>query len=80
MLNDKHINKNLSGTPISIKWRVSSEKDLLHYYTDGIGGILSDNAVNEHTKKIINDIYINVDKNKFSYIVTKPLTKKICIM
>jgi len=80
MLNDKDINKNLSGTPISIKWRVSNEKDLLHYYTDGIGGILSDNAINEHTKKVMNDICKIVDKNKFSYILTKPLTKKICIM
>jgi hypothetical protein len=77
MLNDKEIY--IFNIHILLKWRVSNEKDLLHYYTDGCG-MLGDKAVQEHTKMVLNDITEIIGKDKFSFTITKPLTKRICII
>jgi hypothetical protein len=81
MINDKQIDKNILGMCIPIKWRVSNETDLLHYYTN-VGGLLGDKAVQEHSKMVVNDIkhLISKYKNKISFMVTKPLTEKICML
>ena len=79
ILNEKQIIKNIYGTDFPVIWRVSNENDLLHYYTNGCGFIMSDNAIHLHTKMVLNDIRQLINKDKFSFMVTKPLTKKICI-
>ena len=79
ILNDKIIEKNILNTHIPIKWRVSNEKDLLHYYTDCCG-IFSDKAVLEHTNLVLNDIRKIINKEKFNIMITKPLTKIIYLM
>jgi len=78
-INEKNINKNISNMDISLKWRVYDETDLLHYYTDG-NGILSDKGVYEHTKLLITDIKKLKNGNNIDIVLSKPLTKSICIM
>ena len=78
-MNEKNINKNISNSDISIKWRVYDETDLLHYYTDG-NGILSDKGVYEHTKLLFNDIKKLKNGNNIDIVLSKPLTKSVCIM
>jgi hypothetical protein len=81
LINEKDIKKNISKTVISIKWRVYDESDLLHYFTDS--GILSDKEVYEHTKLLLNNIKtITGAKNsdKFIIILSKPLTKPLCVI
>jgi hypothetical protein len=66
---------------LRVKWTVSN-KSKLTYYTD-VDGVFGDKAVYEHTKLLLNDIKIalNIDKARtVSFQVTKPLTKKICIL
>ena len=80
--NTKEIKKNISNTIISIKWRVYDESDLLHYFTDS-NGILSDKEVYEHKKLLLNNIKtITGAKNsdKFIIILSKPLTKPVCLI
>ena len=82
LINEKEIKKNISNTIISIKWRVYDESDLLHYFTDS-NGILSDKKVYEHTKLLLNNIKtITGAKNsdKFIIILSKPLTKLVCLI
>lgn len=79
IINDKIIEKKIFTSSISIKWIVSNETHLSHYYTD-VCGILGDRAVYEHTKLILNDIKKIVNKDKFNITLTKPLTKSICIL
>jgi len=82
LINEKEIKKNISNTIISIKWRVYDESDLLHYFTDS-KGILSDKKVYEHTKLLLNNIKtITGAKNsdKFIIILSKPLTKPVCLI
>jgi len=82
LINEKEIKKNISNTIISIKWRVYDESDLLHYFTDS-NGILSDKKVYEHTKLLLNNIKtITGAKNsdKFIIILSKPLTKPVCLI
>jgi hypothetical protein len=81
-INEKLIVKNITGNDIPNKWRVSNEKDLLHYYSNGHGGILGDRTILEHTKMIFDDIrqIIDADKDKFTFMITKTLTKSSCIM
>ena len=82
LINEKDIKKNISNTIISIKWRVYDENDLLHYFTDS-NGILSDKEVYEHTKLLLNNIKtITGAKNsdKFIIILSKPLTKPVCLI
>lgn len=82
LINEKDVKKNISNTIISIKWRVYDESDLLHYFTDS-NGILSDKEVYEHTKLLLNNIKtITGSKNsdKFIIILSKPLTKPICLI
>ena len=82
LINEKDIKKNISNTIISIKWRVYDESDLLHYFTDS-NGILSDKEVYEHTKLLLNNIKtITGAKNsdKFIIILSKPLTKPVCLI
>ena len=82
LINEKEIKKNISNTIISIKWRVYDESDLLHYFTDS-NGILSDKEVYEHTKLLLNNIKtITGAKNsdKFIIILSKPLTKPVCLI
>ena len=82
LINEKDIKKNISNTIISIKWRVYDESDLLNYFTDS-NGILSDKEVYEHTKLLLNNIKtITGAKNsdKFIIILSKPLTKPVCLI
>jgi len=82
LINEKEIKKNISNTIISIKWRVYDESDLLHYFTDS-NGILLDKEVYEHTKLLLNNIKtITGAKNsdKFIIILSKPLTKPVCLI
>ena len=73
LISEKEIIKNISNTNIGVKWRTI---DFYHYFTDG-NGILSNKGIYEHTKLLANDL-----KKKFSVniVVSKPLTKDICIM
>lgn len=64
---------------ISVKWRVCDNTDLVHYYTGG-DGILSDGAIYEHTKLLLNDINNIKNSDKFNIRISKPLTTSICIM
>jgi len=59
--------------------RVYDETDLLHYYTDG-NGILSDKGVYEHIKLLLNDIKKLKNGDNIDIVLSKPLTKSICIM
>jgi hypothetical protein len=82
LINEKDIKKNISNTIISIKWRVYDESDLLHYFTDS-NSILSDKEVYEHTKLLLNNIKtITGAKNsdKFIVILSKQLTKPVCLI
>ena len=82
LINEKDIKKNISNTIISIKWRVYDESDLLHYFTDS-NGILSDEEVYKHTKLLLNNIKtITGAKNsdKFIIILSKSLTKPVCLI
>ena len=82
LINEKDIKKNISNTIITIKWRVYDESDLLHYFTDS-NGILLDKEVYEHTKLLLNNIKtITGAKNsdKFIIILSKPLTKPVCLI
>jgi hypothetical protein len=78
-INEKNISKNILNMDISLKWRVYDETDLLHYYTDG-NGILSDKGVYEHTKLLLNDIKKLKNGDNINIVLSKPLTKTICIM
>ena len=82
LINEKEIKKNISNTIISIKWRVYDESNLLHYFTDS-NDILSDKEVYEHTKLLLNNIKtITGAKNsdKFIIILSKPITKLVCLI
>ena len=82
LINEKDIKKNISNTIISIKWRVYDESDLLHYFTDS-NGILSDKEVYQHTQLLLNNIKtITGAKNsdKFIIILSKSLTKPVCLI
>ena len=82
LINEKDIKKHISNTIISIKWRVYDENDLLHYFTDS-NGILSDKEVYEHTKLLLYNIKtITGAKNsdKFIIILSKSLTKPVCLI
>lgn len=79
IIHDKQIEKNVLGVDIPIKWRVSGETDLLHYFTDG-GKVLGDVAVQKHTKLLLNDIRAVIGKEKISFMVTKPLVKLQCLV
>ena len=82
LINEKDIKKNISNTIISIKWRVYDESNLLHYFTDS-KGILSDKKVYEHTKLLLNNIKTITgakNSNKFIIILSKPLTKPVCLI
>ena len=82
LINEKEIKKNISNTIISIKWRVYDESNLLHYFTDS-NDILSDKEVYDHTKLLLNKIKtITGAKNsdKFIIILSKPLTKPVCLI
>jgi hypothetical protein len=78
-INNKQIFKNLLDNNIPITWRISNKTDLLCYYTN-CGGILGDKLVQEHTKMLLNDIRQILNKDNFSLMVSKPLTKPICIL
>jgi len=79
LINEKKITKNISNIDIQLKWRVYDENDLLHYYTDS-NGIFSDKGIYEHTKLLLNDIKNLRNSDKSNIILSKPLTKSICIM
>ncbi len=79
LINEKDIQKYTSNMDINIKWRVYDNTDLLHYYTDG-NGILGDRAIYEHTNLLLKDIQKIKNSDKFKIILSKPLTKSICIM
>ena len=79
VINEKDIQKHISNMNITIKWRVYDNTDLLHYYTDG-NGILGDRAIYEHTNLLLKDIQKIKNSDKFKIILSKPLTKSICIM
>jgi hypothetical protein len=76
LISEKEIIKNISNMNIGVKWRTI---DFYHYFTDG-NGILSDKGIYEHTKLLLNDIKQIRNSDKFNIIVSKPLTKSICIM
>ena len=76
LISEKEIIKNISKMNICVKWRTI---DLYHYFTDG-NGILGDKAIYEHTKLLLNDIKNIRNSNKINIILSKPLTKSICIM
>ena len=79
-INGKKIIKNILGMDFPLIWRVSNENDLLHYYTNGCGLIMSDYSIYVHTKTVLNEIKQIIGENKFSFMITKPITEKICIM
>ena len=82
LINEKEIKKNISNTIISIKWRVYDESNLLHYFTDS-NDILSDKEVYEHTKLLLNNIKtITGAKNSYKFIIilSKPITKLVCLI
>jgi hypothetical protein len=76
LINEKVIVKNISNMNIDMKWRTI---DFYHYFTDG-NGILSDQGIYEHTKLVLNDIKKIRNSDKFNIVISKPLTKSICIM
>ena len=76
LISEKEIIKNISNTNIGLKWRTI---DFYHYFTDG-NGILSDKGIYEHTKLLLNDIKNIRNSDKINIILSKPLTKDICIM
>jgi hypothetical protein len=76
MLNDKKI----CEITFPLTWRVSSEKDLLHYYTNGNGLIMSDKSVYLHIKLVLSEIKETIGKDKFSFTITRPITEKVCII
>lgn len=76
LISEKEIIKNISNMNIGVKWRTI---DFYHYFTDG-NGILSDKGIYEHTKLLLNDIKNIRNSDKFNIILSKPLTKSICIM
>lgn len=76
LISDNDIIKNISNVNISVKWRTI---DFYHYFTDG-NGILSDKGIYEHTKLLLNDIKNIRNSDKINIILSKPLTKSICIM
>ena len=79
-LNENNIVKNITGLDFILSWKVSNETDLLHYYTNGCGFIMSDTSVQLHTKMVMNEITQIIGNNKFSFSITKPVTKQLCIM
>ena len=79
-LNEKKIVKTIYDTDFPVIWRVSNKNDLLHYYTNGCGFIMSDNAIYLHTEMILNDIRNMISKNKFNFMITKPITIENFIM
>ena len=76
LISEKDIIKNISNMNISVKWRTI---DFYHYFTDG-NGILSDKGIYEHSKLLLNDIKNIRNSDKINIILSKPLTKSICIM
>jgi hypothetical protein len=76
VISEKDITKNISNANINVKWRTI---DFYHYFTDG-NGILSDKGIYAHTKLLLNDIKQIRNSDKFDIIISKPLTKSICIM
>lgn len=77
LISEKDIIKNISNMNISVKWRTI---DFYHYFTDG-NGILSDKGIYEHTKLLLlNDIKTLKNSDKINIILSKPLTKSICII
>lgn len=79
-INEKEIEKNIAGSIISIKWSVANEINLLQYYTKDSSELLSDQGIHEHTKQVLNDIREIIGKHKISFIITKPLTKQVCMI
>lgn len=80
-IHEKEIEKNLYGcTKFVMKWNVFNETNLLQYYGYDRSKLLSNEGLHEHTKMILNDVREIVGKNKFSFIITKPLTKKVCMI
>lgn len=79
MIHDKEIEKDICGRNLGIKWRVLDEKNLLQYYTHS-SELLADEGIHMHTQKVLNDIREIVGKNKFSFIITKSITKKVCMI
>jgi len=82
MIEEKEIEKRLTlfGTNITMRWSLINHSNLLQYYAIDSSGLLSDEGVYEHTKQVLNDVRQIVGKNKFSFIITKPLTRKLCMM
>ncbi len=76
LISEKEIIKNISNMNIGVTWRTI---DFYHYFTDG-NGILSDEGIYKHTKLLLNDIKKIRNSDKFNIVVSKPLTKSICIM
>ena len=76
MINDKNIIKNISKIDMMINWKATNKNDLLHYSTN-LGNIIGHRAVQEHTRLIFDDISKIINIDKFTFIITKPLIKKI---
>lgn len=73
-INDKQINQKILGHNIPIKWKVSNNnKSLLKFYTN-VNGLLGDASVLKHTNLLLTDIRQIINKDKFSILVTKPIT------
>ena len=78
-INGELIKKRVFGANVEIKWRIEDKNDLLHYYTN-IYGTISDEGIFEHTKQVLSDVREIVGENKFSFIITKPITKNVCML
>lgn len=76
-IHNQIIYKTILDINIPIKWIVSDDNDFT-YYTD-VEGLLGDKAVQLHTKLLLNDIQ-KIFIQKIHFTVTKPLTKKICML
>jgi hypothetical protein len=79
-LNEKQIIKNILGIDFLLIWKVSEDNDLLHYYTNGNGLIMSDKSVYLHIKLVLSEIKETIGKDKFSFTITRPITEKVCII
>jgi len=56
-----------------IKWE---QLDVKHYYTDTH---FTDNEVKEHTKMLLDIVIKKIPNNKFNFMLTKPITDKLCV-
>lgn len=83
-LHDKNIDINISNTNITLNWKVSDEKNKIIYFTGGRNFIYDDEAIQQHTRHVMQLLKNKLNDTasgdaKFRYLITKPLSAKICM-